>query len=75
MTNKIVNNIFDFEIYSSSALQSDTAMGLCFSYFKEDEYDPTFLFFLDSLKEEKLFDEIPEDIPKMESLNSEEKEI
>ena len=45
----LVDNYAKIAIYTGKS--GDVAAGLCFAYTKVDEEDPTFLFFLDGMKQ------------------------
>ena len=47
----IVNRYDEMQIFMGQS--GDPEAGLCFAYNKDDEVDPTFLYFLDGMKEEK----------------------
>lgn len=47
----IVSKYDEMQIFMGES--GDPEAGLCFAYNKDDEMDPTFLYFLDGMKEEK----------------------
>jgi hypothetical protein len=47
----IIGKFDEMMIFSGQGF--DTEAGLCFSYTKDGEEDPVFLFFVDGMKEEK----------------------
>ena len=49
---KLVMEKFD-EMQIFAGQSCDTEAGLCFAYTKDGEVDPTFMFFVDGMKEEK----------------------
>ena len=51
MVKFVVGKFDEMQVFSGKSM--DTEAGLCFAYTKDEETDPTFLFFLDGLKETK----------------------
>jgi len=51
MVKFIVGHFDEMQFFMGES--SDPEAGICFSYNKDGEVDPTFLFFLDGMKEEK----------------------
>ena len=51
MVKFVVGKFDEMQVFSGKSM--DTEAGLCFAYTKDEETDPTFLFFLDGMREEK----------------------
>ena len=47
----LVSRFDEMQIFMGQSMEAEA--GLCFAYNKDDEIDPTFLFFADGMKEEK----------------------